>query len=141
MSQLLVIALIVVVAIVLIAIAVVIARKVGQTRLRPLPDESRDRYARMWPSIEARFIEEPGAAVQEADKVVVMILSERGANLTDGQRMPEDLRKARSATRGDQGRRDTEAMRRAMVSYKAIVDAAVGSSRIAPEARQREMAS
>jgi len=50
MSQLLVIALIVVVAIVLIAIAVVIARKVGQTRLRPLPDESRDRYARMWPS-------------------------------------------------------------------------------------------
>ena len=79
--------------------------------------------------------------MQEADKVVVMILSERGANLTDEKRMPGDLRKARLAARGDQGRRDTEAMRRAMVCYKAIVDDAVGSSRIAPEARQREMAS
>ncbi len=141
MSQLLVIALIVVVAIVLIALAVVIARTAGKTRLRALPDESRDRFARMWPAIEARFIEAPGAAVREADKVVVMILSERGANLTDEKRMPGDLRKARLAARGDQGRRDTEAMRRAMVCYKAIVDDAVGSSRIAPEARQREMAS
>ena len=80
MSQVLVIALIAVVAIVLIAITLVIARTVGKTRLRALPDESRGRYARMWPGVEARFIDEPATAVQEADKVAVMILSERGAN-------------------------------------------------------------
>ena len=140
MSQVLVIALIAVVAIVLIAITLVIARTVGKTRLRALPDESRGRYARMWPGVEARFIDEPATAVQESDKVAVMILSERGANLTDEQRMPEDLRRARSTTRRDQGRRDTEAMRLAMVHYKAIVEDAVGSSRRAPEAGQREMA-
>jgi len=141
MNQLLLIALIVVVAIVLIAIAVMVSRRVGKTRLRALPDESRDRYARMWPAVEARFIEDPGSAVQEADKVAVMILTERGATVADEQHMPDELRKARAATRGENGHRDTEAMRHAMVHYKVIVDDAVGSSRMAPDARRREMAS
>src|SRR5205823_8348898 len=130
MSQLLVIALIVAVAIVLIAIAVVIARTVGKTRLRALRDESRDRFARMWPAIEARFIEEPRAAVQEADRVVVMILSERGATLEGHKRMPDELRRARDAAASDEGRQGTEGMRRAMVHYKHMVDDAVGTARM-----------
>lgn len=140
MSPLLEVALVVIAAIVLIAIAVMIARRSGKTRLRALPDESKDRYARMWPAIEGRFIQEPRSAVQEADKVAVMILSERGATVSD-ERMPEELRRARATARGNQGRRDTESMRQAMVSYKVIFDDAVGAPRIAPEAHQREMAS
>ena len=141
MNQLVAVALIVVVAIILIAIAVMISRRVGKTRLRTLPDESKDRYARMWPAIEARFIEDPSSAVQEADKVAVMVLSERGATVSDEQRVPDDLRRARAATRGEQGRSDTEGMRHAMVCYKAIIDDAVGASRMAPETRRREVAS
>jgi hypothetical protein len=140
MSPLLEVALIVVAAIVLIAVAVMIARRTGKTRLRSLPDESKDRFAGMWPAIEARFIQEPGSAVQEADKVAVMILSERGATVSD-DRMPEELRQARATARGNQGRRDTESMRQAMVFYRVIVDDAVGASRMAPEAQRREMAS
>jgi hypothetical protein len=140
MEQFLVIALIVVIAILLIAIAMMIARRVGKIRLRALPDESKERYARIWPAIEARFIEEPGSAVQEADKAAVMILSERGGNVSDVERMPDELRKARATARGNHGRRDPQAMRQAMVHYRVIVDDAVGASRIAPEARRREMA-
>lgn len=141
MSQGLVIALIVVVAIVIIAIVAVLARNAGKQRLRALPDESKDRYANSWHSIETRFIDDPRGAVQEADRTAVMILGERGANLGDENHMPEDLRRARAATSGDRDTQDTEAMRRAMTHYKAIVDDAVGTSRLAPERGRREMAS
>jgi hypothetical protein len=144
MSQSLVIALVVIAAIVVIAIVAVLARTAGRSRLRPLPDESKDRYAQSWHAIEAGFIDDPRAAVQEADKTVVMILSERGATVTDETHLPDDLREARAAMRGERGDRavqDTEAMRRAMLHYKRIADDAVGSSRLAPETRRKEMAS
>jgi hypothetical protein len=141
LSQTLVLVLIAIAAIVVIAVVAVLARTAARPRLRSLPDESKDRYARSWQAIEARFIDDPRAAVQEADKTVVMIVSERGANLGDGKHVPDDLRKAREAARGERGTQDTEVMRRAMVHYKRIVDDAVGSQRLSREAYRREMAS
>lgn len=141
MSQSVVIVLIAVAAIIVIAVIAVLARTFSGPRLRALPDESKDRYARSWHSIEARFIDDPRAAVGDADKTVVMILGERGANLAENKHVPDDLRHARESTRGDQGRQDTEGMRRAMAHYKHIVDDAVGSERMAPERGRREVAS
>jgi hypothetical protein len=141
MSQSVIVALIVIAAIVVIAVVAVLARTIGKPRLRQLPDESKDRYARSWHAVEARFIDDPRAAVQEADKTTVMILGERGANVSDEKHMPDDLRRARESMRGERGTQDTEAMRRAMTHYKAIVDDAVGTSRLAPERGRREMAS
>ena len=144
MSQTLELVLIVIAAIVAIAIVAVLARTVGKPRLRHLPDESKDRYAQSWHAIEAHFIDDPRAAVQEADKTAVMALTERGANVSDDRHMPDELRKARGAMRGERGDRavqDTEAMRRAMIHYKRMLEDAVGSSRLAPETRRREMAS
>jgi hypothetical protein len=141
MSQSLEIALIVIAAIVVIAIVAVLGRTVGKPRMHRLPDESKDRFGQSWHAIEARFIDDPRAAVQEADKTAVMILSERGANVSDDKHMPDDMKKAREAMRGDRAVQDTEVMRRAMMHYKAIVDDAVGKSRLAPERGRREMAS
>jgi len=109
--------------------------------LRQLPEESRDRYARSWWAIESHFIDDPRAAVQEADRVAVMLLSERGATIDDGKRMPDDLRDAREATRSNKGQQGTEGMRQAMVHYKRLVDDAVGTSRMKREDYRREVAS
>ena len=141
MNQTLIVAAIVIVAIIVIAIVAVLARTAGKQRLRALPDESKDRYANSWRAIETRFIDDPRGAVQEADKIAVMILSERGGNVSDENHMPEDLRRARAAMRDERGSTDTEGLRRAMQHYKAIVDDAVGSSRLEPEHARREMAS
>lgn len=140
MSQSLIVALIVIAAIVVIAVVAVLARTAGKRRLHGLPDESKDRYAHSWHAIEARFLDDPHAATQEADKTAVGVLSERGANLSDEKHMPKDLQQARAATHGDGGRTDTEGLRRAMTHYKAIVDDAVGSSRLEKERGRREMA-
>jgi hypothetical protein len=133
-----------VIAVVAVLIVIgVIAALMGRrgSRLRPLPEESRDRFARSWGSIETRFIEDPRSAVQEADKMVVMVLSERGAKLDDDGRMPNDMRLAREAAASDEGRQGTEGMRRAMVHYKRIVDDAVGSDRMRRGDYRREVAS
>jgi len=142
MSQSTLLVLVIGIVVVLIVIGL-IAAMTGRRgmRLRSLPDESRDRYARSWQAIESRFIEEPRAAVQEADRVVVMILSERGATLEGDKRMPDELRRARDAAASDEGRQGTEGMRRAMVHYKHMVDDAVGTARMKRDDYRREVAS
>jgi hypothetical protein len=139
-STMVLIVIVVVVALVVIGLIAALVGRRG-SRLRPLPEESRDRFATMWRSIEQRFIEDPRGAVQEADKAAVMILSERGATLHDDGRVPNDLRDAREAARSDEGREGTEGMRRAMVHYKRIVDDAVGSERLRRDDYRREVAS
>lgn len=139
-STMLLIAIVVVAALVIVGLVAAFAGGRG-VRLRSLPDESRDRFAMTWRSIEQRFIEDPRGSVQEADKTAVMILSERGATLHDERRVPNELREARTAARSDQGREGTEGMRQAMVHYKRIVEDAVGSERIRREGYRREVAS
>jgi hypothetical protein len=80
-----------------IALAVMLSRR---SNLRPLPEESRERYARSWRGVENRFIDDPETAVQEADRMVVMMLSEQGAPLNDPKKMPRDLREAREEVAG-----------------------------------------
>ncbi|OLC46032.1 MAG: hypothetical protein AUH80_07555 [Chloroflexi bacterium 13_1_40CM_4_65_16] len=126
---------------VILAIALIVALTRRSSRLRPLPAESRDRFARTWSNIESRFIEDPRAAVQEADRAVVLILSERGATMPDGRDVPEDLQQAREAASSDGGRQETESMRQAMVHYKHIVDDAIGTAKETREASHREVAS
>ena len=131
----------IVAVVVILAIALIVALTRRSSRLRPLPAESRDRFARTWSNIESRFIEDPRAAVQEADRAVVLILSERGATMPDGRDVPEDLQQAREAASSDGGRQETESMRKAMVHYKHIVDDAIGTAKETREASQREVAS
>lgn len=131
-----------IVAIVVIAAAVALAVALSRrSKLRGLPEESRDRYARSWHGVENRFIDDPRGAVQEADRIVVMLLGERGATLSDPRSVPDDLRKAREAAASDNGRQGTEGMRVALVHYKRIVDESVGSTRMKSEGYRREVAS
>lgn len=117
----------IVVGLVIVALVVigVIAAVMRRSRLRSLPEESVQRYAQSWRTVEARFVEDPSAAVREADQLAVAILQERGATMDD-QHMPRELREARAMTRRDEGRGGTEGMRRAMLQYQGIVDDAVG---------------
>ena len=139
-STLLVLVVGIVVLLIVIGLIAAVASRSRGPRLRALPEESQDRFARGWRNVEARFIEDPRGAVQEADKVVVMILGERGATLNDERRVPKDLQMARDAVASDQGREGTEGMRVAMTHYKRIVDDAVGSDRLRRPEGRREMA-
>jgi len=131
--------------IVVVAILVLVGMVLGfamsrKSKLRALPAESRDRYARSWQGIESQFVDDPRAAVQEADRLAVMILGERGATMHKERSVPDDLRSARAAASSDEGRQGTEGLRKAMVHYKRIVVAAVGSPKKERETSRREVA-
>jgi hypothetical protein len=97
--------LIVIVAIVVIAILAAVAMMGRRTRLRALPDDAKARYASSWAAIQARFIEDPKAAVREADQLAVSMLRDRGAQMEDEGKLPADLKEARAAigANADQG--------------------------------------
>jgi hypothetical protein len=141
MDQTMTVVVIVAIAVVL-AIALIVALS-RRSRLRALPPESRDRYARSWRALETRFFDDPHGAVQEADKVVVMMLGERGATMHDERKVPAELKHAREAASSDEGRQGTEGMRKAMVHYKRIVQDSLGGdmTKRPEEAARREVAS
>lgn len=133
------IALLVLVVAIVVVIALFVA--LGRRRLRKLPEQDRVRYAEAWRAVEARFIDDPAAAVRSADQLAVEILQARGARVED-RKAPKELEAARQAGRTEQGRgAGTEDYRSAMVRYQAIVDDAVGKkTRRSAETNRREIA-
>jgi len=135
-TTLIIVAIIVVVAVVLVGLVA------SRSRLKGLPAESRRRYAESWMAIETRFVDDPKAAVAEADQLAVAILQERGKRLDNDKRVPADLAKARQATQTEDGAGGTEGLRNAMLHYQRIVDDGVGAStRKEAEGGTREIAS
>lgn len=134
-----VIAVAAIVILVLIGIAFVLNRR---SRLNPLPAESRERYAQGWRAVETRFFDDPRGAVDDADKLAVRMLGERGATIHDDRKVPDDLKHARAAASSDEGRQGTEGMRKAMSHYKRIVEDGIGSTgKSKEETSRREVAS
>ena len=132
--------LILVVGVVLLLIVLGVAVVVSRMRLRALPDEAKGRYADAWRGVQGKFIEDPAAAAREADQLAVAILRERGAKI-DERQIPSELRRAREAAGGGEGQSETEAVRRAMLGYQAIVEDAIGRSKPkAPENGKQEVA-
>src|SRR6185369_13487014 len=133
---------VVVVAVVALIVIGVIAALAGRrTRMRHLSDESKMRYAQAWRAVEAKFVDDPAAAVRDADALAVSIYRERGATTEDARHLPDELQRAREAARVDEGRSETEGLRNAMLHYQRIVDDAVGERmRKSVESGHREVA-
>jgi len=132
--------LILVVAVVVIVIAYG-ASMARRGRLRSLSPEDKARYAQSWSAIQARFLAEPAAAVKEADQLAVAILRDRGAKMNDGRR-PAEMQRAQEAAGTNEGDAGTEGLRKAMLQYQSIVDAAVGGSmRKSLDSQRNEVAS
>jgi hypothetical protein len=128
--------------VVIAAIAGIAMLMIQRNRLRPLSDEARRRYAQSWSAVESRFIEEPAAAVQDADQLVLAILRDRGARIDDERRLPRQLTEARAAAHTNEGQSGTEGLRKAMLQYQQAVENSVGESmRNRNEMQRKEIAS
>jgi hypothetical protein len=60
--------------------------------IRPLSEQSRDRFRDEWQNVQARFVDDPAGAVRDADGLVARVMTERGYP-TDGdpEARAEDL--------------------------------------------------
>jgi len=110
------------------------ADRVSRFNLRKLTREQADSFVREWRLVQARFVDDPDAAVGQADRLVTQVMTARGYPLEDFDRRADDLsvdhpvvvqnyRTARAlALRRQRGEAGTEEMRQAVVNYRALFD-------------------
>ena len=103
-----------------------------QLNIRPLDPELRLRFADQWRAIQARFVDDPEAAFEEADRLVEDVMVERGYPVGDFDRQMADLSVEHSnvlshyrsthdvAQELAAGRTNTEGLRRGMIHYRAL---------------------
>jgi hypothetical protein len=100
--------------------------------IRPLTREARGHFADEWRRTQARFVDDPGAAVEDADRLVTSVMHERGypvdefdeqADLVsvDHPGVVEHYRHGHELfLRHRNGDTSTEELREAMVAYRAL---------------------
>lgn len=102
--------------------------------IRPLPPGARERYLAEWHDAQARFVDSPSLALEEADELVARVMQERGYPMEDFEQRAADVsvdhpevvenyRNAHGIRIADQrGEASTEDRRRAMVHYRALFE-------------------
>jgi hypothetical protein len=102
--------------------------------IRPLAPESRERYVESWREVQAGFVDDPAAAVGDADRLVAKVMSERGYPMDDFEQRADDIsvdhpqvvERYRSAhgiaAKNEEGKATTEDLRQALQHYRALFE-------------------
>jgi hypothetical protein len=117
------------------------AKRRDELDIRPLPSASRERYLEEWQRVQARFVDDPSGAVQEADSLIQSVMRERGYPVDDFEQRaadisvdhPQVVENYRNGHRLSSG--DTEEQRQAMVHYRALFDELVEETSDRPLSR------
>ena len=108
-----------------------------------LSDGVRARYAEEWKQVQARFVDEPEAAVRDADQLVQRVMSDRGYPVADDFERraadvsvdyPDVVENFRDGHRLA-GESDTESLRQAMVHFRSLFAELLESDRDREEVR------
>jgi len=110
------------------------AERTEKYQIRSLSREEQQRFSDEWRRAQGHFVDEPAGAIREADELVAEVMRTRGYPMADFDRRAEDLsvdhphvirnyRAAHDIALADQeGRSNTEDLRRGMVHYRELFD-------------------
>jgi len=120
--------------------------------IRELAPAARERYVSEWRDVQVRFVDDPGAAVREADTLVQRVMRERGYPTDDFEQRAADVsvdhphvadhyRAAHSVwSANERGEASTEDLRQSLVHYRSLFDELLGTAG-ADDALARDTAS
>jgi hypothetical protein len=109
-------------------------KRVEHLTLVPLAPSDAARFSETWKDLQGRFVDNPKAAVVQADQLVRELMLKRGYPMGDFERRaadisvdhPEVVAHYRAAqaivVREGRGEADTEELRKAVVHYRALFD-------------------
>jgi len=115
------------------------AKRVEKLRIRELQPEQRAGFEREWQAVQARFVDDPGGAVRDADALVQRVMDARGYPVTDFEQQatdvsvdhPEVVQNYRAAHEiAEAHQREgvgTEALRQATIHYRALFAELLGT--------------
>ena len=107
-------------------------KRVASYDIRALSEADRARYLRVWRSVQAEFVDNPGEAVAKADQLLTEAMADRGYPMADFDRRSADLsihyptvvQNYRAghdiALRHRNGKATTEDLRQAMIHYRSL---------------------
>ena len=108
--------------------------RVEGLHIRPLAAGDRTRFVESWGRVQARFVDGPGSAVTDADRLLGDVMSTRGYPVSDFEQRAADIsvdhplvlenyRAAhQSALRQAEGHASTEDLRQAMIHYRTLFE-------------------
>ena len=109
-------------------------KRVKEFPIRELKAEERERFVTEWRIVQSRFVDDPQAAVAEADLLVDRLMQARGYPTTDFEQRAADIsvthprvvdnyRAAHQiAVRHREGQASTEDLRNAIIYYRSLFD-------------------
>ena len=110
-----------------------------QLDIRELTPAARERYVAQWQSVQTRFVDDPGGAVRESDRLVQQVMNERGYPTEDFDQRAADVsvdhpdvvthyREAHTVwAANERGEATTEDLRQALIHYRSLFDALLGT--------------
>jgi FtsZ-interacting cell division protein ZipA len=116
------------------------AKRREKFALHPLTEETRVDFAERWRIVQSHFVDDPKAAVSEADQLVNQLMETRGYPMADFDQRAADIsvdhpvvvenyRAAHDiALRHGRGQASTEDMRKAMVHYRSLFEELLGDA-------------
>ena len=102
--------------------------------IRPLSVDERERYLADWTAVQSKFVDDPGQAVVDADRLIIEVMQLRAYPVSDFEQRAADIsvnypalvsnyRAAREiAIKNRDNLADTEELRQAMVYYKSLFE-------------------
>jgi hypothetical protein len=114
------------------------AERVESFHIRALSSSDHARFVDSWSKVQSRFVDSPGGAVAEADRLLGDVMLIRGYPVSDFEQRAADMsvdhplvvenyRVAHAiAVRQTLGRASTEELRQAMIHYRTLFEELVG---------------
>jgi uncharacterized protein YneF (UPF0154 family) len=102
--------------------------------IRPLSVSEHDRYLAEWTAVQSKFVDEPGQAIVDADRLIMEVMQIRGYPVSDFEQRAADIsvkypalvtnyRGAREiANKNKLGQANTEELRQAMIYYRSLFE-------------------
>jgi hypothetical protein len=110
--------------------------------IRPLSVSERERYLADWTAVQSKFVDDPGQAIVDADRLIIEVMQLRAYPVSDFEQRAADIsvnypdlvsnyRAAREiALKNKDNLADTEELRQAMVYYKSLFEELLGTETV-----------
>ena len=109
-------------------------KHVAALSIRPLSTTERERSLADWTSVQSRFVDEPGQAIVDADRLIRDVMQLRAYPVAEFDQRAADIsvsypalvgnyRAARAiAVKNEQHQADTEELRQALIHYRSLFE-------------------